>query len=231
MDNFTNDIEEITYSDLLRSFQEFVTVFFHSLLHQRALYPSPTFDVVTRFNVVLYQNRHPGVRDYINELVNQIIDHVSQGTVSRISFVILSTLETPLERYVIDVSQFPRVSKGEQEYIIDDLNFTWNELQQQYRAVLVRLATISPSFGKLPPYCTFTAMLETQHDDPALWNYESPWTLASRQDMKGKNRELTYQGQPQVWAVKSRPIRRVDAGLFSFSVWLEEGKSKDKLPS
>lgn len=91
-----------------------------------------------------------------------------QGTVSRVSLIIISPKNAPLERYIFDFSLFPSVplaanyddqilqeGEGDQREEISLAN-----LEEQFRVCLLRLSVCTPKLGRLPEDCTYTVAVE-----------------------------------------------------------------------
>ena len=94
----------------------------------------------------------------------------------RISLVILSSLDTPLEKFVWDVSSLPAIPLGD----IDSPYFPFlkkltasrianaaiqkQALEDSLRAAMIRTAYSDANLSPLPDDCTFTLMIEMRDD-------------------------------------------------------------------
>ncbi|KAF3043472.1 hypothetical protein E8E12_009181 [Didymella heteroderae] len=122
-----------TYTKTLDAFTNFLTVYIHTLLYLRSLYPRTSF-VHSRFhNTSAYQSRHPLVCDWIRDAVDAVRTELLEGTVSRIGIVIFhygnggrsGSAEKGtgnvqiMERFMIDVSAFPVVDKDERNAVME----------------------------------------------------------------------------------------------------------------
>lgn len=109
-----------TYLATLSAFTHFLTAYIHTLLYLRHLYPLPSF-LRTRFhNTPVYQSRHPDVCQWILDAVTAVREELLKGTVARIAIVVFhpgyderSGSVKILERYMLDVSGFPVVTREE----------------------------------------------------------------------------------------------------------------------
>ncbi|KAF1996867.1 DNA-binding protein [Amniculicola lignicola CBS 123094] len=123
-----------TYNTTLTHFTNFLTAYTHTLLHLRGLYPSASFTRSRFHNTPVYQSRHPSVCEWITDAINAVRDELLLGTVARIGVVIFSMgTGSPsageagtapggpkiLERFMLDVSRFPVVEKGERNTEIE----------------------------------------------------------------------------------------------------------------
>lgn len=101
-------------------FTDFLLAYTHTLLCLRGLYP-PTSFVRARFhNTPVYQSRHPAVCEWVQDAISAVHAELLAGSVARIAIVIywhggVEQTGRPkiLERYMLDVSKFPMLSKEE----------------------------------------------------------------------------------------------------------------------
>lgn len=195
------------------------------------------------------------------------------GSVSRIGIVIYwhgkdeegSGAPKIMERYMLDVSNFPVVEKGDRnmeiEWENDPSPASENEeeagparskgkgkiketrldegvdvdLSEQFRAALIMLNTRCSSLAPLPKNCSYNVCMELKDEadiDPPL-GHPQPWVPvqpslqktgrkgATSEEEGGKRKEGEDLG-----GVRMTPIRTVEAGVFRFETWIEEGKAK-----
>ncbi|ANB14844.1 Rev7p [Sugiyamaella lignohabitans] len=226
-----------SFSELLGTFHEFLVVLVHNVLYLRGVYPPETFRAVRKYGIALHQCRHPGVNQWIEDMAVACMSRIKEGGVGRLSIVILrEKTNTPLERFVVDISDFPEVPESVQTVSIDNIAVTWTSLLEEYRACLATLAGMSQSFGKLPADITFTLIMELKPDD-------APSHIHPLQSTTLSDSSTTPDPSPWITADRHRyhlstplsltthPIRFVDAGPISFNLSLEEDKQKLKLPS
>jgi mitotic spindle assembly checkpoint protein MAD2B len=109
-----------SYLAQLSHFTHFLTAYVHTLLYLRGLYPPASF-VRSRFhNAPVHQSRHPAVCAWITDAISAVRDELLAGTVARIGIVVYwysgqerSGSAKIMERYMVDVTGFPVVAKGE----------------------------------------------------------------------------------------------------------------------
>ena len=111
------------------------------------------------------------------------------------------------------------------------------DLSEQFRAALITLHTRSSSLKPLPKNCSFNISMELKDEpdiDPPL-GHPQLWipVQGSLQRTGRKGREEDVEGEEQrrregqdLGGVKVTPIRAVEAGVFRFETWIEEGKDK-----
>ncbi|KAF2266791.1 DNA-binding protein [Lojkania enalia] len=114
-----------TYNTTLTHFTNFLTAYTHTLLYLRTLYPRTSFTTSKFHNTPVHQSRHPAVCEWITDSIAAVRDQLLVGTVSRIAIVIFWYGDTTnnenqasgsvkiLERYMLDVSQFPVIPKAD----------------------------------------------------------------------------------------------------------------------
>jgi len=94
--------------------------------------------------------------------------------VSKVSLILISPRNIPLERYVFDLSTFPNVpfEGGYGDLLLQQLvevgggekkrldEITIAGLEAQFRACLMKLSATAPDLGRLPEDCTYTVAVE-----------------------------------------------------------------------
>ncbi|KAF2869836.1 DNA-binding protein [Massariosphaeria phaeospora] len=207
-----------TYLDTLAAFTSFLTAYTHTLLYLRALYPRSSFAHSRFHNTSVHQSRHPLVCDWIRDAIAAVREELLAGTVSRIGIVIFwlgdgssshghtdgGGAGSPqiMERYMLDVSAFPVVEKGERNMEIEwddaasadghdggaadgrrkgkepalDADVDVN-LSEQFRAAFITLTTRSSQLAPLPANCSFNISMELKDEadvDPPI-GHPQPW--------------------------------------------------------
>jgi mitotic spindle assembly checkpoint protein MAD2B len=104
---------DATYRELIQAFTNFLTVAIHTILYERGIYPQSSFLSARKYEFAVRQNRHPKVCEWINDAVDAAEAELLKCTVDRLAVVIHEKQNTPLERFVFDVSRFPIVPASE----------------------------------------------------------------------------------------------------------------------
>ncbi|KAH9870401.1 hypothetical protein IAQ61_005876 [Plenodomus lingam] len=118
------------------------------------------------------------------------------------------------------------------------------DLSEQFRAALLSLTTRTAQLAPLPSHCSFNISMELKdetHIDPPI-GHPQAWIpvqpslqktgrkAASRDPNDDEVIERRKRGgEPEgsdLGGVKVTPIRSVEAGVFRFETWVEEGKAK-----
>jgi mitotic spindle assembly checkpoint protein MAD2B len=244
-----------TYHTTLNHFTHFLAAYIHTLLYLRSLYPRSSF-LTTRFhNTPVHQSRHPLVCDWIRDAVSAVRQELLSGSVEKIAVVIYSLgvkgggSAKIMERFMLDVSQFPVVDKnernteiewesdeelrgkGKQKALDADVNV---DLSESFRAALVLLTTRCSQLSPLPPNCSFNVSMELKDDadvDPPI-GHPQAWipvqgSLQKTGRKGGVGNDIGGREEgADLGGVRVTPIRAVEAGVFRFETWVEEGKAK-----
>ncbi|CAO2650407.1 Nn.00g016990.m01.CDS01 [Neocucurbitaria sp. VM-36] len=132
-------------------------------------------------------------------------------------------------------------NKGKQKALDVDVD---TDLSEQFRAALIALTTRTSQLSPLPPHCSFNISMELKEEgdvDPPI-GHPQPW-IPVQPSLQKTGRKATSRDEAEEAEVESgklrseregedlggvrvTPIRSVDAGVFRFETWVEEGKAK-----
>jgi mitotic spindle assembly checkpoint protein MAD2B len=262
-----------TYHAALAAFTHFLTAYTHTLLYLRHIYPPTSFARSRFHNTPVHQSRHPLVCEWIRDAIAAVRDELLAGSVARIGIVVFSYGSAEvgasgsvkiMERYMLDVSNFPVVEKGDREMEIEwegeqdqdedeedeeeeeehedkdkgkqkaldaDVDV---DLSEQFRAALLALTTRTAQLAPLPPQCSFNISMELKDGgdaDPPI-GHPQAWIpvqpslqKTGRKGTQAEDAEARAEGQ-DLGGAKVTPVRTVEAGVFRFEAWIEEGKAK-----
>ncbi|KAF2735469.1 DNA-binding protein [Polyplosphaeria fusca] len=115
------------------------------------------------------------------------------------------------------------------------------DMSEQFRAAFVMLTTRCSQLKPLPKNCSFNISIELKDEadvDPPV-GHPQPWVPVqpslqktkrngAEPEDKGVKEGKSKEGQ-DLGGVKVTPIRSVEAGVFRFETWVEEGKAKFEL--
>ncbi|QIW99726.1 hypothetical protein AMS68_005244 [Peltaster fructicola] len=218
----------LTFRALVVAFTDFLTVAVHTILYERSLYPRTSFVAARKYNFAVRQNRHPKVCEWINDAVTSVEVQLLKSAVDRIAVVIYDKSNTPLERFLFDVSPFPIVPEPEIDTPLvagddgDAVHLPVVDMEEQFRAVLSRLSNCAASLQPIPQGCTFTIAIELKGSDhhapirhPQAWIPVAPETG-----------DIPYGSDASAQASKAIPIRAMAAGELAFDAWIEETRVK-----
>ena len=288
-----------SFNTTLTAFTHFLTAYIHTICHYRHLYPAASFARTRFHNTPVYQSRHPDVCTWIVDAVAAVKEELEKGTVARLAIVIFHPGFSPrrpyadpygaspsgelkiLERYMLDVSGFPRLGRAQRfmdiawEKTEDDLRaererqaaedeafarqlaaeeeamflgkpkpkrrvgpvpldeLVAPDLSEQFRAAFIMLTARASQLADLPRGCSFNVSVELRDDEEVEPPGEHPQKWMPSQpslQKRGKRGEvLEDYGRPEggdLGGARVTPIRTVEAGVFRFETWIEEGKAK-----
>ncbi|KAK3812790.1 MAG: hypothetical protein J3R72DRAFT_63349 [Linnemannia gamsii] len=142
---------------------EFLEVALHMILFVRGIYPPELFESTQKYSCPIKTARHPGLKNYIQQIVQSIRAELIQDTIHRICVVTLDPSTKPIDRFVFEMSVLKAFE--------DQFQIAQPQLQQPIHA--------SDSTHQLEH-------LDEEHQ------IEQPETNITRVD-KGKGRALEYQ--------------------------------------
>ncbi|KAK0744988.1 DNA-binding protein [Apiosordaria backusii] len=195
---------------LLTSFNTFLTVAIHNILYYRRLYPQSTFLSTRAYNLPAHQNRHPKVCTWITDAVSSVASQLSTGQVSRIA---------------VD-----SCSETTRDILLDHPALNTVDLNEQFRACLIKMAHAMEGLSSIPKGCTFTLAVELKDEAAAPIGVD--WIPAepsgpSSTDRKAKGRDIHPPSRAETAAtLKTTPVRVVEAGPLWFECWVEESRAK-----
>jgi mitotic spindle assembly checkpoint protein MAD2B len=140
-----------------------------------------------------------------------------------------------------DVSNPAVKKKGKQKELDVDVD---TNLSEQFRAALIVLTSRTSQLSPLPPNCSFNISMELKDEgdvDPPI-RHPQPW-IPVQPSLQKTGRKATVRDEDEeeevqkgrgkaiaegndLGGVKVTPIRSVEAGVFRFETWVEEGKAK-----
>lgn len=117
-------------------------------------------------------------------------------------------------------------------------------LSEQFRAALIALTTRTSKLASLPPNCSYNISMELRDEgdvDPPI-RHPQPWVPVQpslqktgrqvtvreeedERDIENGKQDSSAEGK-DLGGVKVTPLRTVEAGVFRFETWIEEGKAK-----
>lgn len=100
------------------------------------------------------------------------------------------------------------------------------DIEEQYRAFLIKLGHVTTTIGELPSECSFTLTIELMDKVQIPLSYNSTWIVT--EDQNTETKELNVGSSNRI-KPKIRPLRNIVVGPIGFDIWLEESATKDKL--
>jgi mitotic spindle assembly checkpoint protein MAD2B len=221
------------YISLVAHFLDFLTVAIHTILYERNIYPRESFISARKYNYPVRQSRHPDLCEWINDAINHLEKQLMLCSVEKVSLIIHSLWNDPLERFVFDLSRFPVLKRQDwyTEFAQDGISETDQlnviNIEEQFRAVMARLAYSHRDLEPLPEDCSFNIAIELRDDAEPPITHPQPWIPAvpSLQKETETNDHHAQTGS-DLGGISTTPIRLVDAGPMVFEMWIEESRTK-----
>ncbi|KAG0642059.1 DNA-binding protein [Tuber brumale] len=232
-----------SYPDLLSTLTDFLTVCIHTILYHRNIYPPELYIKARKYSFPVYQSRHERVCKWVADAVGAVAGEIAKGNVSKVSLILISPRNVPLERYVFDLSTFPNVpfESGYGDLLLQQLaevggrggeaagggegkrldEITIAGLEAQFRACLMKLSVAAPDLGRLPEDCTYTVAVEMKEPGAPI-NYAEVWVPTEGQGSDGA-------GIRRGGGTRSTAIRTVEAGSICLELSIEETTTKTKM--
>ncbi|KAM3958620.1 mitotic spindle assembly checkpoint protein MAD2B-like [Aphomia sociella] len=132
---------------------EFLAVAFHSILYYANVYPKSIFETKKKYSIVVYHSIHPEVNQYIDLCLRSISECFKSGQLNRIVFGITNNYHRPIIKFVFDFHK--------NEFFDDTADAYLVQTEQNLRAFLLKLSSISERFKDLPEDTSFTIQLHT----------------------------------------------------------------------
>lgn len=218
-----DDDKPLKYSQLISAFHEFFIVAIHKILYIYKIYPPTSFEQARYHGAVVHQNRHPAVKQWIEQMSVAVIEKVKDSSIKTISIVVIRESDRrPLERLTFDMSCFGVESKSRTtstavDFFLDEDNIpstmipSWNQIFEEYHACLVTLSNIPITVPEDQYPLAFTVALEQKDDFASTSSDLSVWMPASS-SMDGHTEH-----EPQL----SIPVRYLNLGAVSFNTWIQ----------
>ncbi|KAG0208497.1 MAD2 mitotic arrest deficient-like 2 [Mortierella sp. NVP41] len=83
---------------------EFLEVAFHMIIFVRGIYPPELFESTQKYSCPIKSARHPGLKSYIQQIVQAIRAELIKDSIHRICLVTLDGSTRPIDRFVFEMS-------------------------------------------------------------------------------------------------------------------------------
>lgn len=172
----------------LRGSTEIVTEFFgfavNSILYQRGIYPSNTFETVQRYGLPMLITTDSALKEYLGEVLRQLTGWLLKGQVKKLVVVVCAAnTGTTLERWTFNIEADKQVQEGNTEVAYEKPQ---KEITKEIQAI-IRQITASVTFLPLiEEACTFDLLVYTNKDTdvPQAWEESDPKYIAKSHEVK-----------------------------------------------
>ncbi|KAG8794142.1 hypothetical protein FRC12_000412 [Ceratobasidium sp. 428] len=217
----------LTFNQTVKEVVEFLEAAIHTILFIRGVYPPDLFVRRRKWDVPVYQSRHPALNEYISGAISAVKDQLLMGVVERMVVVIKDNHDVALERFIFSLRVMVQPSpmemnRWDKDTVIKDA-LPFLSLPQHFRAFLVKLSLVEGQLGDLPQDedMSFGILLELKDDavptstDPDNED-PSPWVAASNQHTSAGTSD----------DAQLRVIRALETGVIDVGLAVQESGEK-----
>ncbi|XP_076804543.1 mitotic spindle assembly checkpoint protein MAD2B-like [Clavelina lepadiformis] len=164
--NEDNTLTEASLKDLSSHVTcDFLEVAIHQILYYRKLYPRGVFSKRKKYEVPVFIAWHPGLRDYIKNVVKSLKPLVAENVIRRVVLNIL-TDDTPVEKFVFELNNVTASGNvSEDEYMIN--------IEVSLRDALLRISSYDGKFEYDSKSSRFEVVVHVQGGSALDLIYES----------------------------------------------------------
>ncbi|XP_026749445.1 mitotic spindle assembly checkpoint protein MAD2B [Galleria mellonella] len=180
---------------------EFLAVAFHSILYYANVYPKSIFETRRKYSIVVYHSIHPEVNQYIDMCLRSISECFKTGHLSRVVFAITDDGHHPLLKFVFDFHKNVCFDDAKDAYLV--------QTEQNLRAFLLKLSSISEKFNKLPEDISFTVYLHTNESTAVAIT-----TNPSLEDFPLIENEENTAESSEILPLRSFPVRSYNMDVY-----------------
>nr|XP_025041671.1 mitotic spindle assembly checkpoint protein MAD2A [Pelodiscus sinensis] len=154
----------------------------NSILYQRGVYPSETFTRVQKYGLTLLVTTDPDLKNYLNNVVEQLKDWLYKCSVQRL-VVVISSIESSevLERWQFDI-ECDKTAKDESV----PREKSQKAIQEEIRSVIRQITATVTFLPLLETACAFDLLIYTDKDlaVPEKWEESGPQFIANSEEVR-----------------------------------------------
>ncbi|NXJ01980.1 MD2L1 protein, partial [Psophia crepitans] len=170
----------------LRGSAEIVAEFFsygiNSILYQRGIYPPETFTRVQKYGLTLLVTTDPELKNYLNNVVEQMKEWLYKCIVQRL-VVVISSIENNevLERWQFDI-ECDKTAKDDSA----PREKSQKAIQDEIRSVIRQITATVTFLPLLETACAFDLLIYTDKDlaVPEKWEESGPQFIANSEEVR-----------------------------------------------
>jgi len=98
----------LSFNQALKGVAEFIEVAIHTILYVRQIYPPDLFVRRKKYDMPVFQSRHPALNEYISGAVKAITDELVSGNIQKVVVVIKDKDQVALERFIFFRTKYDR---------------------------------------------------------------------------------------------------------------------------
>ncbi|KAF1467018.1 Mitotic spindle assembly checkpoint protein MAD2A, partial [Megadyptes antipodes antipodes] len=154
----------------------------NSILYQRGIYPPETFTRVQKYGLTLLVTTDPELKNYLNNVVEQMKEWLYKCIVQRL-VVVISSIENNevLERWQFDI-ECDKTAKDESV----PREKSQKAIQDEIRSVIRQITATVTFLPLLETACAFDLLIYTDKDlaVPEKWEESGPQFVANSEEVR-----------------------------------------------
>jgi len=124
------------------------------------------------YDTVVYKSRSVELSEYIHQWISDLTPWIEDSSVERLVVQINDSDNSPLERYIIDISTNP-----------SNITQTLGQMESSMRSFLVKLCTYIQKLKSLPKGNSFQLLIYTKKDPTDKWTTAGPFPKANESNL------------------------------------------------
>lgn len=133
---------------------EFWETCIHQILFTRNIYPEVIFEARSKYGVNVWQSVHPEINTYIQRVLLNTKTMLEKGLAARL----VVTFKSPA---MVTVECFSLSSDTQSQISADQLSTSLDDLENQFRAMLLKISLVGAQLSRLPDDCSFVLHIAT----------------------------------------------------------------------
>jgi len=200
--------------DALAIVCEFLEVAVHGILYARDIYPRGSFELRKKYGIPVQICVHPGVRSYVDALLESLSQLLQRREVNTFCVLILNANQEPVEKFMFEIS-----TVCDNSFCCSDLL----SLELELRDMLLKIYTCNSVLHPVLKECTWRAEVHLQQS--AFVEFTEKGLL--------KSVIWTMDDQPHGPAVMTQivPLKSINYGFLQLQLHIEEQHGNPPTPS
>ncbi|ORY93801.1 DNA-binding protein [Syncephalastrum racemosum] len=208
--------------DLAQVLIDFLKIWIHQILYQRAIYPPEIFEPRKKYNVPIHIAVFPDLVNYIDDFVKAVHHPLIHGDYRSVALTIQTQEQRTLERFVFEMdSLIPTTQVPPKTVLESGSTVKIADVEQYLRAALLRICASPSLLAPVTSNCNFFLSIETRQGPPADQGTDARALSQSQMgDWIPSPDQATY--------AKLIPLQTIPADAFKVNTYVMETMKKGK---